>query len=225
MTRSLAKKLLSSAAHSSPSTPAVTAKRWLSRGSEPIVKSVFSAPALGSGQPYTTLATRAFTSAPAHIGQGLQRANTVAPSSLQCPSAAAARRRRVDLGMRRGILVRLASVARPRPTIAPVASTTTAPTRKDVPDERGSLRLADGLPHEARILSVFGSRAPTCHGLRPGDSAAPVNRQSRPQPGRAPLAPKGMTSRSSGSSPIPTSSRSPSRRCSKKRRRHAPRRE
>lgn len=55
---------------SSARTPASTSSRWFRRGSRTRSYRVPHAPALGSAAPNTSRETRAFTRAPAHMGQG-----------------------------------------------------------------------------------------------------------------------------------------------------------
>src|SRR5215469_1366477 len=64
------KKLASNAAHSWPSTSAVTASWWFNRESSHKRYSDFTAPALGSKQPKTSRRIRACKIAPTHMMQG-----------------------------------------------------------------------------------------------------------------------------------------------------------
>ena len=81
--RCLVKNASSGAAHSSASTPPRTSGRCVSRRSRTTSHSEPTAPVFGSHAPKTTRATRAITSAPAHIVHGSTVTASVVPSSRQ----------------------------------------------------------------------------------------------------------------------------------------------
>src|SRR3954453_4853191 len=79
--RCASKKSVSTAAHSSASTPLITSGRWLSRRSRTTSHNDPTAPAFGSAAPYTTRSSRASTIAPAHIVHGSSVTTSVQPVS------------------------------------------------------------------------------------------------------------------------------------------------
>ena len=88
--RTSPKNSRSRAAHSSPSTPGVTANAWLRRASAWSLNNDPVAPPLGSGAPNTHRSIRALTISPAHMQQGSSVTYTVHPVRRQRPSARAA---------------------------------------------------------------------------------------------------------------------------------------
>src|SRR5690606_407845 len=90
--RRWAKKSTSSAADSSPRTPATTSGRWCSRRSRTTSQREPTAPALSSYAPKTRRATRDWTSAPAHMVHGSRVTTRVWPSRRHSPRTRAAAR-------------------------------------------------------------------------------------------------------------------------------------
>ncbi len=159
------------AAHSCASTPPRTCGRWLSRRSRTTSHNEPTAPVLGSHAPNTKRATRASTSAPAHMVHGSTVTASVAPSSRHpSPSTrAAARNARISAwavgspSSSRAFTARASSV--------PSAEITTAP----MGTSRGPAVAAT-----ARAARTRSSSAITDRGGRLSPTAAPRS----PSPGR-----------------------------------------
>ena len=121
------KNRVNNAPHSAASADCSTATRWFNRGPPAADRASRPRPPWGCRSRTPARSTRALTIAPAHIGHGSCVTYSVAPTSRQPPTAAAACRMRDR--SRRGPSGSAALSRRlpPRPTISP-PTTTTAPT-------------------------------------------------------------------------------------------------
>ena len=86
--------------HSASSTPPTALTRWLSAGLSSACATDCTAPHLGAGAPYTSVAIRACTSAPAHMRHGSTVTYSTAPGSRVVAEGARGRPQRDHLGVR-----------------------------------------------------------------------------------------------------------------------------
>ena len=133
--------------------------RWLSRRSRTMSHSDPTAPAFGSHAPNTSRATRASTSAPAHIVHGSSVTASVQPAAATTPAAAPARAARPPRRARSGRGRSSRSLCAGAIT-APSASSTTAPT--------GHVALTRAPPEPQPARVSHDRRADRCRLLRPG---------------------------------------------------------
>ena len=147
--RCRAKNSSSGAAHCAARTPPRTSGRCVSRRSRTTSHSEPTAPVFGSHAPNTNRATRAITTAPAHIVHGSTVTASVAPSSRQpSPTTCAAARNARISACAVGIAQRLPRVDRPRQLDAVGAEHRCA--HRHVPRAGGGRRF-QGYPDEVVV--------------------------------------------------------------------------